>query len=718
MPDSYKDKNSRSLSSLDKETQKALRESASMFRIFSEQLLMGIVILQDGVIKYVNQAVANLLGYSIKEIMEWPPEGFARVIHPDHLEFALMQARKKQSGRKDVVDSYSYQVITKSGNIRWVRQYSKTILFEGRYADLVTFVDITKARQAELALIESEDRYRRLFETALEGIAIVDDKENIELCNNALARIFEEDSASTMAGKNLLNYIPDDQRDTLLDQTERRRRNVSSRYELSIRTARGKLRTVFVSVIPRLDSENNYIGAFGTMIDITERKKAETELMEARDILETRVKDSAVELTEANRQLRKSIFDLYTIFELSRNFNALLEYDSLLDSFILAAMSRMGASLAALYLPSRTGKMEFELAKVKGTEQDMVGRVSFDPEGIFGKYITALNRPIQVDEIVYKFSAEENIDFVRLFKRGLIIPLVFQTKLRGMLILSGKSTGQQYRGSDIEFLSILANQTAVSIENARLYESEREAIRKLQETQRLLVQSERSAALGELSARVAHEVNNPLGIIKNYLFLLSKNIDDTNKTTEYVDVVRQEIDRIAAIIKQLLSFHRPALAKFEKTDPGKLVSELISLMERQFSDSDIKVHFEPDEDVPIIMAWPDGLKQVFMNLFVNARDAMTEGGELYVRINAGRGTIRFDVEDTGPGIKKENIPHIFDSFFTTKSSIGGTGLGLSISQRIIKNHNGSISFKNTESGGCFTIILPTEQKDIEYDWGI
>jgi two-component system NtrC family sensor kinase len=309
----------------------------------------------------------------------------------------------------------------------------------------------------------------------------------------------------------------------------------------------------------------------------------------------------------------------------------------------------------------------------------------------------------------------EDLSFTDYFEDGLVVPLIFQTKLRGVLVLSGKESKMRFQDEDIEFLSILANQTAVSIENARLYESERKALARLQEAQKLLLQTERLAVLGELSAKVAHEVNNPLNIIKYYLQLLQNRADD-DKANDYVEVVRQEINRIAAIVRQLLDIGRPVHIGFTRINPAEVVKEILSLMSPQLDKAEIKIHLDIREPVPEISAWSDGLKQIFMNILMNARYAVGSGGEIFISIVPGKHTVKLIFEDTGPGIAPEHVPHIFEPFYSTKSQDSGTGLGLSVSNTIVKKHNGTISFENTERGGCFSIELPIEQEKGTYDW--
>lgn len=140
-----------------------LKESEEKFRTITEQLFMNIIILQDGIYKYFNKGISKTNGYSIEEIKSWEPYEFAKLIHPNDKEFVMEQARKKQAGEKDIVIHYNYRLIRKDGKIRWIENFSKTINFEERPADLIMSIDITDNIEAEKKLKESEEKYREAY---------------------------------------------------------------------------------------------------------------------------------------------------------------------------------------------------------------------------------------------------------------------------------------------------------------------------------------------------------------------------------------------------------------------------------------------------------------------------------------------------------------------------------------------------------------------------
>ncbi|MBD3403721.1 GAF domain-containing protein [candidate division GN15 bacterium] len=443
-----------------------------------------------------------------------------------------------------------------------------------------------------------------------------------------------------------------------------------------------------------------------------ERKKAESASVEE---LKDQLEEKLVELTQTNRQLKRKIFDLYTIFEISRNFNAVLDYEMLLDTFIFTCLGQIGALKGAIFLQREAHGERLYPIKSKGSGKLPQDDDHFNAKSPLADYLTRLNRPVPTRELISDISSSEERKLLKMFEPGIVVPLIYQTRLTGIFAMSEKVSGREFQLDDLEFLSILGNQIAVAIENARLYQGERDAIQQLRAAQQQLLQTERLAALGEMSAKVAHEVNNPLGIIKNYVLLINRACRDNEQARGFVDIVSEEIDRIARIVKQLLDFHRPTGMALQQVDVVQLVDDVLKLMERQLGSHEIHVFREYADGVPQLRAAPEGLKQVFLNLIINARDAMPNGGKLMVRVAEENGRVRIRFADTGTGIAPEHIPHIFEPFFTTKDSGEGTGLGLSVCYGIIKNHGGSITFRNLEPGGEFSIDLPAGDTKTEYD---
>jgi signal transduction histidine kinase len=431
--------------------------------------------------------------------------------------------------------------------------------------------------------------------------------------------------------------------------------------------------------------------------------------------LEKELQSKLVELTDSNRQLKRKIFDLYTVFEISRNFNAILNYDSLLDLFIFTCLGQVAALRGAIFLKKDGQADRFYLVKSKGSGKFPSPEKYFKADSKLAVYLTRLNRPVLTGKLLTDSCTPQEREMLEDFDPGIIVPLIYQTHLSGIFIISEKISDREFQMDDIEFLSILGNQIAVAIENARLYEAERLAMQKLQQAQDQLLQTERLAALGDMSAKVAHEINNPLGIIKNFLLLIRRETEENKKTGEYVGAIGEEIDRVARIVKQLLEFHRPSDSPLKKTDACRAVDEVLTMMEGLLSSHSIKVTRDFCSKCPPVLASSDGLKQVFLNLILNSRDVMTDGGQLSVMVNPLENELQILFCDTGPGIPAEVMPRIFEPFFTTKAPGEGTGLGLSVCYGIIRSYDGTITYRNIDEGGCFEIRLPVIERSKEHE---
>jgi two-component system, NtrC family, sensor kinase len=228
-----------------------------------------------------------------------------------------------------------------------------------------------------------------------------------------------------------------------------------------------------------------------------------------------------------------------------------------------------------------------------------------------------------------------------------------------------------------------------------------------------LTQTEKLTSLGLLAAGVAHEVNTPLAVISNYIQMLAKQMPEGDPRHTIIDKIVKQTFRASEIVNNLLNFSRTGPGELADVDLNRVVEETLSLVAHPLKASQIQVVKQLTEGIPPVWGSANKLQQVFLNLFLNARDAMPSGGMLEVRSAVHNGSVEVEVVDTGNGITREHIHKIFDPFFTTKTSGRGTGLGLSVSYGIIKEHAGKIDVRSTPGRGTsFHVEFPAVRKSV------
>ena len=226
-------------------------------------------------------------------------------------------------------------------------------------------------------------------------------------------------------------------------------------------------------------------------------------------------------------------------------------------------------------------------------------------------------------------------------------------------------------------------------------------------------QTEKLTSLGLLAAGVAHEVNTPLAVISNYIQMLAKQMPEGDPRHAIIDKIVKQTFRASEIVNNLLNFSRTGAGDLGDVDVNHVVEETLSLVAHPLKTAQIQVVKQLGESLPKVRGSANKLQQVFLNLFLNARDAMPLGGMLEVRTAAHNGTVEIEVADTGNGISREHINKIFDPFFTTKPGGRGTGLGLSVSYGIIKEHSGKIDVRSTPGRGTsFHVEFPAVRKAV------
>ncbi len=228
-----------------------------------------------------------------------------------------------------------------------------------------------------------------------------------------------------------------------------------------------------------------------------------------------------------------------------------------------------------------------------------------------------------------------------------------------------------------------------------------------------LLQAERLSSVGLLAAGIAHEVNTPIAGISSYAQMLLKDLPESDQRKPILEKIERQTFRAAEIVNGLLNFARMNGTEFCELDINQLITESLSLLEHQMTENGISISRSLDTSLPPVLGNSGKLQQVFVNLFLNARDAMPSGGELRVRTAMNESMVIVDIEDTGTGISQEDIKRIYDPFFTTKGASRGTGLGLAISYGIVQEHGGRILVDSEPGKGThFRLKLPTRQSVI------
>lgn len=314
----------------------------------------------------------------------------------------------------------------------------------------------------------------------------------------------------------------------------------------------------------------------------------------------------------------------------------------------------------------------------------------------------------QNKEIVAYFSSEEQ-EKLKSIQAELVYPLKIMNHIRGTIFLSKKIDNTPFTSQETDLLSLLFNQASFAIEHASLYEIQSERVRKMYRTDRL-------ATLGELAAGAAHEIKNPLTAIRSTIQYLSKDFKEDPAKAEMITELITEVERINKIVQGLLSFARPSTLNTSEVNIEQLINQTLLLISSSIRIQNIEIQFEYFTEQTTILADAEQLKQVFLNIILNAIEAMSNNSNNRPRtliisiekgapINPHTRYLIISFEDSGKGISEKDIENVFNPFFTTKNE--GTGLGLAISYGIINRHEGEIEINSIQDkGACFRVKLP------------
>lgn len=294
-------------------------------------------------------------------------------------------------------------------------------------------------------------------------------------------------------------------------------------------------------------------------------------------------------------------------------------------------------------------------------------------------------------------------------------PLFGRHRPLGVLVVDNPDSREEITPDRLRFLELFANLAGAAMENSMLLDRLESAHQDLRETQERLIQGEKLAVLGEMAASVTHELRNPLVAIGGFAQRLSR-VAVGGREKEYADIIAREVQRMEAMLSNILDFSKKEMLCFGECQLQQVIEEALSLEYDALLRGSVRLVTEIPESVPVIQGDEQKLRQVMINLIANARQAMSAGGVLTLRVYPttlrGDAAVTIEVEDTGGGIPVEILRNIFNPFFTTKER--GTGLGLPISHRIVEQHRGRIEVKNRDQGAVFILRLPVRSGDAPF----
>ncbi len=652
--------------------EEALRESEQKYRSIVETANEGIWIVDmERKTTYVNPKMAEMLGYEAHEMIGKSGLDF---LDEEGLALSNLNIEKRKLG---INDSYEYKLIRRDGSPLWTIVNAKPLFdTEGRFTGTMSMLtDITKRKQAEQELFETQQRLQALLQALPVGVSFSDDPTCQRITGNpaALAQ-FEmtpEDNLSASAPNGnapgrRVRYFRDGRE--ISDTELPLQRAVAGNkaippIELEIELPSGRHWFAETSGSPIRDSQGNVTGGVTVTVDITERKLAEEALRKAHDELESRVRERTAELEEANkallereasyRELTESIDDLF--YAMDRD----LRY---------TYWNKASEVLTGILAKDAIGKSIYELfPDVKGTKVEQF-------------YIEALKT--QQPE---RFETEY--------------------KLGGKKFIFEISVYPTDNG-----LSVIIK----DITDKRNLEAQ-------------LLRAQRMESIGTLAGGIAHDLNNVLTPIMLSLHMLKEKFKD-EQSQKLLTVLEKNSQRGANLIKQVLSFARGVEGEHKPLQIAQLISEIEKVAKETFP-RNIEIRTDVSRDLFTVSGDATQLHQVLMNLCVNARDAMPDGGilditalnffidENYARMHteAKIGSyVTIAVSDTGIGIPQDILYRIFEPFFTTKEFGKGTGLGLSTALAIVKSHGGFINvYSEAGKGTTFVVYLPSIKTELQ-----
>lgn len=552
--------------------------------------------------------------------------------------------------------------------------------------------DITQRRQAERALRESESLLRQVLEILPVGVWVIDARGKVRLVNQAVQRLWGEVQYVGIEEYGIYKgWMLPERTPISADEWAGARAitlgETSLNEEIEIESSDGTHRIIVNSAIPIFGPQSRVRGAIVVNQDITERKQAED-------------------------QIRHNAARAEALLRVAARLNSRLDLTTVLQTVCEEARSALSIDAVAvsLYDPHR---QLFINACSCGLPQDMEDNLPTLTRAYYDEQMDPSDRVIVLDNPRDVVNSQKGGIYQTLGIRSLAAAgMVQNNQPVGSLNVFSLEKERHFNDEEIRLLKGIADQAALAVSNAQLYQELQVALQLEKAMHEQLVQAEKHMAMSRMVASVAHELNNPIQTIQNCMFLAEAEIDPGSELKQYMDMASSEAKRISKLVAQLRETYRPGVAgKDQPVDLNQLLGEVQSLLSPHLSHQNVEWLQRTGIGRMMVMGIPDQIKQVFLNISLNGIEAMQpKGGQLKVDLfiaqnQQGQPRVAVSFADDGPGIAEKIKEQIFEPFFTTKE--GGTGLGLSICFDIIRRHGGEITVESDPGQGArFTVWLP------------
>jgi two-component system, cell cycle sensor histidine kinase and response regulator CckA len=735
-----------------KQAEASAREHEVRYRVLVENLSEGVFVVRDGALQLVNSRVVEIAGYSADELTFGP---FLKFVHPDDREMAMQQHMNRMAG-DDTPHQFPMRIVARDGSVKWLFVASRMILWHGERASLISATDITSHKEADEALRESEG----LLTAVLDALP---DVVGVQLPDHTITRY-------NRAGYELLGLAPEEAHGRkcyeLIGRPEQCQpcataRALKSKRPESLERYFPELgRYLWCTSTPLLDPSGEVRLVIERLLDLTERKKAEVALAESEQrfravfnnnhavMLLIDPETGAIEdcspgacsfygynkedlttkkLTEINtlppEQLFENIQAAKTEQQYFGDFRHRLASGEIRDVEVCSGpITAGGRTFLFSVINDVTERKKAEEARLRSERKY---RTLFDEsrDGVFAVLregeITDAN-PSFLE--IFGYTREEMIG---MDIRDLYINPADYAKFQNEIDKEGfvKDYEAEFRKRDGTQVGCALTSSVKFSDDGRLvgYRGIVRDVTARRALQRQLQHAQKMEAVGTLAGGVAHDFNNLLQVVLGYSDLILTDEDLPDRLKDDLEKVLLAGRNGADLVQRLLTFSRKAEVKPLELDLNQRVRQTHKFLQRTIPKM-IDIELILAEDLARIHADPTQLDQILMNLSINARDAMPEGGKLVIetanvvidedyarsRLEGKPGRyVLLRVSDTGNGMNKETLDHIFEPFFTTKEAGKGTGLGLAMVYGIVTQHGGQIlCYSEPGHGTTFKIYLP------------